>query len=150
MQHRHTTVQPAQLKQHIQQIPPQLSRLAQTSHAVFWSSPTEWKMNIIFVRPWTPDSEYQSSIPPDRTNKSWNLFQMRGDESVHRKKWHHFWGPARLVWTCTYTGTYSSIVSTYSHHTLEKKMTFNLSTLLEMERLLFRADSGQAAFQLLH
>lgn len=93
--------------------------------ADFWcTSPAaslQWKLNIIFVWPWTSDSEDQSSISSNRTNKSrrWNLFWnwVSADSRwVSPLKEVAFSVPVSVVWTCR-----SHIVKTYSYHTLKIK-----------------------------
>lgn len=121
----------------------------QTFDVLFCSSPSEWQMDIIFVQPWSCESEYQSSTSPNRTNKSDGVagihLEAAGDESVYKKC--GILSPSQCDMNPRVI--YSSIVKTYSYHTL-KKMTLNLSTLLEMERLLFQAYGSQAAFQQWH
>lgn len=83
-------------------------------------------MDIIFVQPWSCESEYQSSTSPNRTNKSDGVagihleikaLQTAGDESVYKKC--GILSPSQCDMNPRVI--YSSIVKTYSYHTLKKK-----------------------------
>lgn len=138
-QHRHMTFQASTIKA----ANSTYRQLVQTFDVRLRPPPFKWKMNIIFVWPWTSDSEDQSSISSNRTNKSefilkLTLCRQQMSQSTERS---HILSPSQCGMNLQVTYCQNVFISY-----IKNKMTFNLSTLFEIERLLFQADGGQAAF----